>query len=95
MNDRTPYVTPFFCFLAGSVAGAAAVLLWAPQSGRATRETLARKLGETADTARQLRDRALQKGRRIRGEAAQRASEAASAPAGRDGHELSGEPASV
>jgi gas vesicle protein len=85
MNDRTPFVTSFACFLAGGVVGAAAVMLWAPQSGRATRETIARTFGKTAGSARQIKDRVLQKGRQIQGEAAHRVSGAVSALSGRDG----------
>ncbi len=76
MNDRTPYLTPFVCFLAGGVVGAAAVMLWAPQSGSATRETIARTLGETRRSAR---------------EAAHRVSGAVSALSG-DGHDTGGKP---
>jgi gas vesicle protein len=80
MNDRTSYLTPFVCFLVGGVVGAAAVMLCAPQSGRATRETIARKFGETTGAARELKNRT-----------AHRVSEAVSALSG-DGHELGGKP---
>ena len=80
MNDRTSYLTPFVCFLAGGAVGAAAVMLWAPQSGSATRETIARKFGETTGAARELKNRA-----------AHRVSEAVSALSG-DGHDLGGKP---
>ena len=80
MNDRTPYVTSFVCFLAGGVVGAAAVMLCAPQSGSDTRETIGRKFGESARAARELKTRA-----------ALRVTGAVSARSG-DGHELIGPP---
>lgn len=90
MNDRMPYVTSVVCFLAGGIAGAAAALLLAPQSGRATRERMARKMGDTADSARGMRDRAIQKGSEIWGEATSRVSDAASVLAGSDGRKVGG-----
>jgi gas vesicle protein len=92
MHDRMPYVTSIVYFLAGSVAGATAALLLAPQPGRATRETMARKMGDTADSARGMKDRVLQKGGAIWGEAAHRVSDAASALSGGDGHKAVGKP---
>jgi gas vesicle protein len=86
MNDRMAYATSIVCFLAGGIAGATAALLLAPQSGRATRETMARKVGDTADSARGMKDRVLQKGGEIWGEATHRVSDAASALSGGDGH---------
>ena len=44
-------------FLAGGIAGAAAALLLAPQSGKATREIMGRKMNDTAEGARALKDR--------------------------------------
>lgn len=90
MNDRMPYVTSIVCFFAGGIAGATAALLLAPQSGRATRETMTRRMGDTADSARGMKDRVLQKGAEIWGEGAQRVSNAASALSGGDGHEPGG-----
>lgn len=90
MNERMPYVTSIACFLAGGIAGATAALLLAPQSGRATRATMARKMGDTADTALEMKDRVLQKGGEIWGEAGHRVSDAASALSGGDGQKLGG-----
>ena len=90
MNDRMAYGTSVLCFLAGGIAGAAAALLLAPQSGRTTRETMARKMGDTAESARGMRDRAMQKGGEIWGEATSRVSDAASALAGSDGRKVGG-----
>ena len=81
MNDRTTYSTWMLCFLAGGLAASVALLL-APQSGRATREAMRRKLRETDDSARGLRDRVVRRGEEIRDEAARRLGAAASALAG-------------
>ena len=78
MNDRTSIVI----FLAGGVTGAALTLLLAPQSGSATRERIGRTLRNTADSARDLTDRAVQRGEEMRDEAAHRVQEAGSALAG-------------
>jgi hypothetical protein len=94
MDDRVPYVTAFLSFLAGGVAGAAVTLLLAPRSGRETRQAMARKAGEAADSAREMKDRVLQKGGELWGEATHRVGDAASALAGGDGHPLGGTPGS-
>ena len=95
MNDRMPYATSIVCFVAGGIAGAVAALLLAPQSGRNTRDAMNRKMGDTADSARemvdsarQMKDRVVQKGGEIWGEAAHRVSGAATALSGADGHAL-------
>ena len=93
MNDRTAYFTPMLCFLVGGLAGASVALLLAPQSGKDAREALRRKLHETEDSARelkdrvvrqgeQIRDRVVRQGEEIRDEAGRRVSAAASALAG-------------
>ena len=99
MNDRMSYATSFFCFVLGGVAGATAALLLAPQSGQDTRDAIARKAGDTADSAREMvdsaremKDRVLQKGGDAWSEATQRVGDAASALAGGDGHALGGKP---
>lgn len=78
MNDRTSIVS----FLAGGVTGAALALLLAPQSGDATRERIRRKLEDTADSARDLKERVVQRGEEIGDEAARRVQEAGSVLAG-------------
>jgi gas vesicle protein len=70
-------------FLAGGIAGAAAALLLAPQSGAHTRGLIGRKLNDAADSARGLKDRAIRRGREIHEEAAHRMEGAASALAGK------------
>lgn len=82
MNDRTAYATWMVGFLAGGLAGASLALLLAPQSGKATREGMQRKLSETAASARGLKDRAVRRGQGIRDEAARRVGAAAAALAG-------------
>ncbi len=81
MNDRTTF-TRMFCFLLGGLAGASVALLLAPQAGKATREAMQRKLRESADSARGLKERAVRRGKEVRDEAARRMGAAASALAG-------------
>jgi gas vesicle protein len=94
MNDRTQGSTsPFdwmFYFLAGGVAGAAAALLLAPQSGRATRERMHRRLRDTAGSARDLKDYWIRRSERARSEARHRVEGAVSALAGDAGANLPG-----
>ena len=82
MNNRTTYLSPMLCFLAGGLAGAGVALLLAPQSGKDTRETVRRTLRETDDSARELKDRVVRRGEEIRVEATRRVGAAASALAG-------------
>jgi gas vesicle protein len=79
-----------FAFLAGGVAGAAVALLFAPQSGEVTREIVGRKLNDAAASARELKDRAIRRGREIREEASHRVEGAASALAGKPGQKERG-----
>ena len=87
MDDHTrndaPYSALTFSFLAGGLAGATVALLLAPQSGKVTRDILGRKLNETADSARELRGRAIRRGQDVREEATFRVEGAASALAGK------------
>ena len=65
MNDHTPdcashgasYSALTFSFLVGGIAGATVALLLAPQSGKATRQIMGRRLNDAADSARELKDR--------------------------------------
>jgi gas vesicle protein len=91
MNDLTPDITTrgasysamTFSFLAGGIAGATVALLLAPHSGKVTREIMGRRMGEAADSARDLKDRAIRRGQEFREEATTRVEGAASALAGK------------
>jgi hypothetical protein len=72
-------------FIVGGIAGAAAALLFAPQSGDATRKLVRRKLDETVESARDLKDRTIRRGQAVRDEATSRVQGAASAFAGNGG----------
>jgi len=90
MDDHTPnctrhgaaYSAMTFSFLAGGIAGATVALLLAPQSGKATRQIIGRKLNDSADSARDLKDRTIRRGQEIRAEATNRVEGAAAALAG-------------
>jgi gas vesicle protein len=56
-------------FLLGALSGAALAILFAPRSGRETREILGDKLRETTDRSRRLGEQALEKGREAAEEA--------------------------
>ena len=58
-------------FLLGGLAGAALAILFAPRSGEETREMLGEKLREGAERGRNLRDRAVSKGREVLDDAAE------------------------
>jgi gas vesicle protein len=72
-------------FLAGGIAGATVAFLLAPQSGKVTRQIMRRRLNDTADSARELKERALRRGQELRDEATHRVEAAASALAGKAG----------
>src|SRR5512143_1253401 len=50
-------------FMLGALSGAALAILFAPRSGRETREMLGDKLRETAERSRRIGEQALEKGR--------------------------------
>jgi gas vesicle protein len=56
-------------FLVGGLVGATVAILFAPRSGRETREMLSERLRDGADRGRQFRDRAVAKGRELIDEA--------------------------
>jgi gas vesicle protein len=90
MSDHMSHLTTIASFVAGGIAGATAALLLAPRSGRDTRQAIARKASDTADSAREVKDRVVQKGGEIWGEATHRVGDAARALSGNDGHKLDG-----
>src|SRR5258707_12826438 len=57
-------------FLLGGLTGAALAILFAPRSGRETREMLGEKLKEGADLGREFRERVTTKSREMADEAA-------------------------
>jgi len=59
----------FLAFLLGGITGAALALLYAPRSGRETREMLGDKLREGAERGRDIKEQAKEKGRAIMEEA--------------------------
>jgi gas vesicle protein len=60
-SNRASYSTLTFSFLAGGIAGAAVALLFAPQSGKVTREIMGRKLNDAGDSARVMKGRMVEK----------------------------------
>jgi gas vesicle protein len=56
-------------FMLGALSGAALAMLFAPRSGRETREMLGEKLKETAERSRRLSEQAVEKGREVAEEA--------------------------
>jgi gas vesicle protein len=50
-------------FLLGGLTGAAVALLYAPRSGRETRELLTEKLGEAAERGRELKEQVVTRSR--------------------------------
>lgn len=88
MNDTTPgrtsHLSSLLYFVVGGLVGAGVALLLAPQSGSATRDMMRRKLADTTDSARDLKDRLTRGGQRIRNEATHRVEGAVSALAGSD-----------
>ncbi len=56
-------------FMVGALTGAALAILFAPRSGRETRELLGEKLREGAERGRDLKDRMVARGREMVDEA--------------------------
>jgi gas vesicle protein len=52
-------------FMVGALTGAALAILFAPRSGRETRELLGEKLREGAEQGREVRNRMVAKGRQM------------------------------
>ena len=57
-------------FMVGALSGAALAILFAPSSGRETREMLGERLRETKERGRNVGEQALQKGREAAEDAA-------------------------
>ena len=57
-------------FMVGALSGAALAILFAPRSGRETREMLGERLRETTERGRNVGEQALQKGREAAEDAA-------------------------
>lgn len=57
-------------FMVGALSGAALAILFAPRSGRETREMLGERLRETKERGRNVGEQALQKGREAAEDAA-------------------------
>jgi gas vesicle protein len=68
----SPHLSSALWFLAGGIAGAGIGLLLAPQSARATRQSMGRGMSGGARSARRLRDRVVSRSEEIWDEAAQR-----------------------
>lgn len=58
-------------FLIGGLTGAALALLYAPRSGKETRDILTERARETADRGRELKEQAVGRGRALVDEAQQ------------------------
>lgn len=56
-------------FMLGALTGAALAVLFAPRSGRETRELLGEKMREGAERGRELRERAAARGKEVLDEA--------------------------
>jgi gas vesicle protein len=69
MSDDRGSGGVFFAFLLGGLTGAALALLYAPRSGRETREMLNGKLKEGADRGRDLTEQAKVRGKAFMDEA--------------------------
>lgn len=69
MSDDRGSGSVLFAFLLGGVTGAALALLYAPRSGRETREMLGEKLKEGAGRGRDLTEQAKVKGKAFMDEA--------------------------
>jgi gas vesicle protein len=62
-DDRSGASGVVLSFLVGALSGAALAILFAPRSGRETRELLGDKLRETTERGRRVGEKALERGR--------------------------------
>ncbi len=86
-NGSQRWTSMLYLFLAGGVAGVSAGLLLAPQSGKATRETMRRKLHETGTYARGIKARVARQTEGIRERAARGLSTVAGRISPGNGHD--------
>jgi gas vesicle protein len=71
-DDRGPGSSGvILSFLLGGLTGAALAILFAPRSGRETREMLGERLRDTAERGRDFRERVVSRGREILDDAEQ------------------------
>jgi gas vesicle protein len=71
-EERSPNASGIILsFLLGGLTGAALAILYAPRSGRETREMLGEKIREGAERGRELKDRAVARGREVMDDAAE------------------------
>jgi gas vesicle protein len=68
-DNRDSGGSAFMAFLLGGLTGAALALLYAPRSGRETRELLNEKMREAEERGRDLKDEARARGRALVDEA--------------------------
>jgi gas vesicle protein len=64
-EDRNGAAGVILSFLLGGLAGAALAILFAPRSGRETRDMLGEKMREGAARGREFREKAASRGREI------------------------------
>jgi gas vesicle protein len=69
MSDDRDGGSAFMAFILGGLTGAALALLYAPRSGRETREMLNEKMREAEERGKELRDQARARGRAMVDEA--------------------------
>ncbi len=64
-DDRNGASGVILSFLLGGLAGAALAILFAPRSGKETRDLLGEKMREGAERGREFREKAVSRGREI------------------------------
>lgn len=69
-DDQGNSSSVILSFLLGGLTGAALAILFAPRSGKETRELLGDKLRETADRGREFKDKVQTRGREMLDDAA-------------------------